>query len=140
MTDTMSTTSEKPRTISIKVPLDLPTEDGELSRVRQTIIAILTQTDGLVVFPALGYLFDFIDDAWHVTHVGTGLRLPLTFPGEAQATAFANAAGELADWSVNHPSLPLDVRRQVVLLGKEHGGIPNQKVREQLARLEAEEA
>lgn len=132
------TTISKP-TVHVDVIVNLPLEDGGVFPVRQGIGAIPTQTDGLVVFPRVTGPCEMDDDVWDVTHVGTGRRLPVTFDDEAHATSYANAAGELADWSEKRPRLPLDVRLKLVRLAKEHGGTPDPRIVEQMARRDARE-
>lgn len=135
----MTATPDTAPTVNIDVPISLPLEDGGTLRVRQGISAIRTETEGLVVFPALLGLFDIDDQVWHVTHIGTGLRIPVTFPGQEHATAFANAAGPLACWWQKRPDLPMDVHLKLVALAQEHGGTPDQKVVDALARRQAKE-
>lgn len=124
-------------TVHVDVIVNMPLEDGGVLPIRQGIGAIPTQTEGLVVFPRLAGLFEIDDDAWCVTHVGTGRRIPVVFEDQEHATAFANAAGALADWSEERPHLALTVRLKLIRLAKEHGGTPDERIAEQLARHEA---
>ncbi|MEV5915773.1 hypothetical protein AB0M00_43685 [Streptomyces chartreusis] len=133
----MTAIPETTTTVHLDVPLTLPTDDGGTFRVRQPIGAHRTQTEGLVVFPALIDLYDFDESRWHVTHVDTGLRLPVEFDTEEQAAAFAGAVGPLVDWTQPRPALPVDVRMQVMELALEHGGRLDQRVREQYDRRNA---
>lgn len=135
----MTTSPETKRTIHVEVVTNLPLEDGGFLPIRQGIGAIPTQTEGLVVFPRLTGPFEMDHDAWDVTHVGTGRRLPVTFADEEHATSYANAAGAMADWSEAKPKLPLDVRLRLVRMAPEHGGTPDQRIVEQLALRDAKE-
>lgn len=135
----MTATPETRRTVHVEVVTNLPLEDGGVLPVRQGIGALPTQTEGLVVFPRLTGPFEMDDGVWDVTHVGTGRRLPVTFPDEEHATSYANAAGALVDWSEAKPKLPLDVRLRLVRMSPEHGGTPDPRVAEQLARRDVKE-
>lgn len=134
------TATPETETVHVDVPLSLPTDDGGTFRVRQPIGAHRTDTDGLVVFPALIDLYDFDESRWHVTHVGTGLRIPVEFDNEDQAAAFAGAVGPLADWAQPKPVLPVDARTRVLELAVKHGGRMDQRIREQYDRRVAESA
>ncbi|MCX4911869.1 hypothetical protein [Streptomyces sp. NBC_00878] len=130
----MTATHDTTPTVHVDVPMNLPLEDGGTLRVRQGIGAIRTQTEGLVVFPVLIGPYEVDDSRWSVTHVGTGLRIPVAFDDEEHATAFANAAGPLACWWQKKPKLPLETRLKLVRLAQEHGGTPDQKALDALAR------
>lgn len=127
-------TTTKPETIHVDVVVNLPLEDGGVFPLRQGIGAIRTNTEGLVVFPRLIGPFEIDDDAWDVTHVGTGRRIPVTFDDQEHATAFANAAGSLAVWWQKQPELSLETRLKLIELAQEHGGRPDQKILDALAR------
>lgn len=130
----MTATPETQRTVHVDIPLNLPLDDGGTLRVRQAIGAIPTQTEGLVVFPAVMGMFEIDDSRWHVTHVGTGLRLPAAFDDEETATGFANAVGPLAAWAEERPELSMETRLKVVELAQEHGGTLDQRILDGLAR------
>jgi hypothetical protein len=130
----MTTTPEAAPNVHVDVVLNLPIEDGGVLPIRQGIGAIRTQTEGLVVFPRLTGPFEIDDDAWHVTHIGTGRRVPVTFEDQEHATAFANAAGPLAAWWQKQPALSLEARLKLIGLAQEHGGTPDQHVLDALAR------
>ncbi|MFJ8727706.1 hypothetical protein [Streptomyces sp. NPDC093269] len=123
-----------PETIHVDVILNLPLEDGGFLPMRQGIGAIPTQTEGLVVFPSLIGPFEIDDDVWNVTHVGTGRRIPVSFEDQEHATAFANAAGPLAAWREDRPALTVDTRLKLIELAQEHGGRPDQRVLDAIAR------
>lgn len=135
----MTLTPDTAPTVHVDVPISLPLEDGGTFLVRQGIGAIRTATEGLVVFPRLTDLFEMDDDAWHVTHVGTGRRIPVTFDDQEHATAFANAVGPLAAWWQKRPELSREARLKVVELAQEHGGTPDQHILDALARRAAKE-
>lgn len=135
----MTLTPDTTPTVHIDVILKLPLDDGGTLPIRQGIGAIRTETEGLVVFPALTGPFEIDDDVWHVTHIGTGLRIPVAFEDQEHATAFANAAGPLACWWQKRPELSLDARLKLVALAQEHGGTPDQHILDALARRKAKE-
>lgn len=130
----MTLTPDIAPTVHVDVPLNLPTEDGGTFRVLQPIGAHRTQTEGLVVFPALVDLYEFDESRWNVTHVGTGLRIPVDFDSEEKATAYANACGPLADWAQDRPELPVETRVKLLQLALEHGCQPDKRVDTALAR------
>jgi hypothetical protein len=130
----MTTTPATEPTVHVDVVLNMPLDDGGFFPVAQGIGGVRTQTEGLVVFPRLTGLFEIDESQWHVTHVGTGRRIPVTFDDKAHATAFANAAGELAVWSQKRPELPPDVLVRLIVLAQEHGGTPDQHIQGALAR------
>lgn len=136
----MTTTPETAPTTHVDVIINLPLDNGGVLPIRQGIGAIPTETEGLVVFPRLLGPFEIDDDAWCVTHVGTGRRIPAMFEDQEHATLFANAAAALADWSERRPRLALDVRLKVVRLAKELGGRLDQRIVEQLERHDAKES
>lgn len=136
----MTTTPDTAPTIHVDVTLNLPLDDGGVLPVRQGIGAIRTQTEGLAVFPVLTGPFEFDDDHWSVTHVGTGLRLPVTFDDQEHATAFANAAGPLAAWWQKKPELSAETRLELIRLAQEHDGTPDQRILDALARRAAKES
>lgn len=130
----MTLTPATAPTVHVDIILNLPTEDGGTFRVRQGIGGIRTQTEGLVVFPAVYGPFDIDESEWHVFHVGTGQRIPVAFDDEQQATAFANAAGPLAVWSQKRPKLAKKTRVELLQLAQEHGCRPDQRIHGFLAR------
>ena len=130
----MTTTPDTERTVHVDVVVNLPLEDGGVLPLRQGIGAIRTNTEGLVVFPRLTGPFELDDSAWDVTHVGTGRRIPVTFADEEHATAFANEAGRLAVWWQKQPELDLETRLRLIELAQEHGGHPDQRILDALAR------
>jgi len=135
----MTVTPETAATVHVDVVINLPLDDGGVLPVRTGIGGIRTQTEGLVVFPRLLGPFEIDDDRWCVTHVGTGRRIPAMFPDQEHATRFANTVGSLADWSEKWPKLALDVRLKVVRMAKEHGGVLDPRIAEQLDRHDAKE-
>jgi hypothetical protein len=121
-------------TVHVDVIINMPLDDGGFLPVRQGIGAIRTGTEGLVVFPAVTGPFEVEESRWDITHVGTGRRIPIAFPDQESATACADEAGALTDWSADHPSVPA---LAVVRLGQKHGGVPDPHVAHAMARLEA---
>ncbi|MFF7795593.1 hypothetical protein [Streptomyces sp. NPDC007991] len=136
----MTLTPETAPTVHVDVVLNMPLEDGGVLPIRQGIGAIRTQTEGLVVFPRLLGPFEIDDEAWYVTHIGTGRRMPVTFDDEQHATAFANAAGPLAAWWQQRPELSKETRLRLVELAQAHGGRPDQHILDALARRAAKAA
>lgn len=135
----MTLTPDTAPTVHVNVPLYLPLEGGGTFRVSQGIGGIRTQTEGLVVFPALTGLFEMDESRWYVTHVGTGLRIPVTFDGQEHATTFANAAGPLAPWWEKRPELSAETRRTLIELAQELDGRLDQHVLDGIARRAAKE-
>lgn len=133
-------TVTKPDTIHVDVVINVPLDDGGFLPIRTGIGAIPTQTEGLVVFPRLTGPFEFDEDAWCVTHVGTGRRIPVTFDDQEHATVFANEAGRLAAWGEDRPVLPPDVLVRLIEVAQEHGGRPDQHILDALARRAAKAA
>lgn len=127
----MTATSE---TVHVDVPINIPLEGGGTETVCHGIKGIPTQTEGLVVFPVLIGPYDVDKARWSVTHVGTGLRIPAAFDTKEQATGFANAAGPLAVWWQKFPELSVDTQVALVELAQEHGGQPDQRILDALAR------
>jgi hypothetical protein len=127
-------------TVHVDVPLYLPLEGGGTFRVSQGIGGIRTQTEGLVVFPALTGLFEMDESRWYVTHVGTGMRIPVTFDDQEHATAFANAAGPLALWWEKRPELSVETRQKLIDLAQEHDGRLDQHVLDAIARRAAKDS
>jgi hypothetical protein len=136
----MTTTPDTAPTIHVDVVLNMPLEDGGVLPVRTGIGAIRTQTEGLVVFPRLTGPFEIDDNAWSVTHVGTGRRIPVTFDSQEQATEFANEAGRLAVWWQKRPELTPETSQRLIELAQEHGGRPDQHILDALARRAAKAA
>jgi len=134
----MTITDTTPSTVHVDVPLNLPTDDGKILRTRQGIGAIRTQTEGLVVFPMLVDLMETDESVWHVTHAPTGRRLPVGFPDEEHATAFANAAGPLARWDHEQPVVTHAARLHLVALANEHDGFVDPRFLGALDRRSAE--
>lgn len=136
----MTLTPDTAPTVHVDVVLNFPLEEGGVLPVRTGIGAIRTNTEGLVVFPCLTGPLEFDDAAWHVTHVGTGRRIPVTFEDQEHATAFANAAGSLAVWWQKRPALPTETSLKLIELAREHGGTPDQHVLDAIARRAAKTA
>jgi hypothetical protein len=136
----MTSTRDTARTIHVDVVLNMPLDGGGVLPVRTGIGAIRTQTEGLVVFPRLTGPFEIDEDAWDVTHVGSGRRIPVQFDDQEHATAFANAAGPLAVWWQKRPALSSETSQRLVELAQEHGGRPDQHVLDALARRAAKAA
>jgi hypothetical protein len=135
----MTTTPETTTTVHVDVPINLPLEGGGVQTVCHGIKGIRTQTEGLVVFPVLIGPYDIDESRWSVTHVGTGLRIPVAFGSKEQATGFANAAGPLALWWQKFPELSSDTQVALIELAQEHGGTPDQRVLDVLARRAAKD-
>lgn len=127
-------TTTQPETVHVDVPINLPLEGGGTQTVSHGIKAIRTQTEGLVVFPVLIGPYDVDKSRWSVTHVGTGMRIPVAFDSKEQAAGFANAAGPLALWRQKFPRLSSATRVSLIELAQEHGGTPDQRVLDALAR------
>jgi hypothetical protein len=136
----MTTTPDTAPTVHVDVPLYLPLDGGGTFRVSQGIGGIRTDTEGLVVFPALTGLFEMDESRWYVTHVGTGRRIPVTFNDQEHATTFANAAGPLAAWWEKQPQLSAETTQKLIQLAQEHDGRPDQHVLDAIARRAAKES
>lgn len=119
-------------TLRLDARLNLPLEDGTTGTLLKPITAARTATDGLVVYPAITGPQETDESRWYVTHAPTGKYIPVVFPDEVSAGRFAGAVGSLADWSAVKPS---DFSAsELVRIGREHGGIPSQRVVDALAR------
>jgi hypothetical protein len=106
-------------TVHVDATIHLPLDGGGTLPLRQGMAALPTSTPGLVVFPALVGILAVDDSTWHVTHVATGRRIPVSFADKDTAEGYANALGGLGDWTQGKPAVPpLDVLR----LAREHGG------------------
>lgn len=130
----MTATPETETTILVDVPINLPLEGGGMLTTSHGIKGIRTQTEGLVVFPVLIGPYDVDKSRWSVTHVGTGLRVPAAFNTKEQATEFANAAGPLTAWWQKFPEMSVDTQVALIELAQEHGGQPDQRILDALAR------
>ncbi|MGW3400766.1 hypothetical protein [Streptomyces zhihengii] len=124
-------------TVHVDVPVLVPAEDepdSPMQIVRMGIAAEPTATEGLVVFPKITDLFDYDGTVWHVTHTCTGRKLPIDFPTETQAVAYAGSLGGIADWT--SPTPAIDVPR-LIALAADHDGTVAQRVLDALARKES---
>ncbi|MGW7636026.1 hypothetical protein [Streptomyces decoyicus] len=127
-------------TLRLDARLNLPLDDGTTETLLKPITATLTATDGLVVYPAIMGPQETDENRWYVTHAPTGQYIPVAFPDEASAARFAGAIGHLTDWSATKPvGFPVPVP-ELVRIGREHGGVPEQWVVDALARRAAAEA
>lgn len=109
-------------TIRVEAVLNFPLHDDDSSLpVRQGIHAYPTATPGLVVHPLITTPTDTSPDWWNVTHIQTGKRIPGIFRSRENATAYAEAAAELADWQ----DRPAPERDACMALATQHGGIDN---------------
>ncbi|TXS50126.1 hypothetical protein [Streptomyces sp. t39] len=120
-------------TVHVETVLNVPLDDGRLMPTRMGIAAELTPTPGLVVFPKLIDLFDYDDTIWHVTHVATGRMLPIDFPTDAHASAYAAAVGDLADWTSPTPTIDVPA---LIARADVHDGTVHQRVLDALTRKE----
>lgn len=114
-------------TVHVDIVTHMPLDGGGYLPIQQTISAHPTSTPGLVVFPEVTFFAGLpavIDGAWHVTHALSGMRIPVTFPSQETATAYANDLGALADWSAEWKHAksaisPADVLR----IAREHDAV-----------------
>lgn len=117
--------------VHVDAALDARLDDGRILPVRTGIGASLTSTLGLVVFPVLTGWFDFDESRWTVTHAPSGRYIPVEFPDQAGATAFAEALAPLADWTQDKPAMQGE---DVVRIGLELGGTVGPRVLKAYAR------
>lgn len=115
-------------TVTVEAPIAFHQEDGTTILALQPLETHPTTTPGLVVGPLLTGFLEVDEVGCTVTHVGSGKRLPYTFPAREAAADCAAALSHI-DWTANPMRLDAATRAEIRDTAVRHGGLTDDQWR-----------